>query len=230
MSGGGTSKRHSALQDRLGHRFGDPDLLTQAFKHASGQADRLNSNERLEFLGDRVLGLAVSALLYERFPEESEGELGYRFTALVRKDTLAAVARDLDLASCLALSPGEKAAGGRDNPSILADACEAVIGALFLDAGYDVAAGFVRRMWTPLADAHTGPLKDAKTRLQERCQKDALPLPVYAVTDQTGPDHAPTFTVTVQVTGRADQTGTGNAKQEAEQAAATAMLDNWGTE
>lgn len=230
MSGADTSTRHSALEDRLGHRFSDPDLLKQAFKHASGQTDRLNSNERLEFLGDRVLGLAVSALLYDRFPDENEGELGYRFTGLVRKDTLAVVARDLDLASCLKLSPGEKAAGGRDNPSILADTCEAVIGALFLDAGYDVAAEFVQRTWAPLADAHTGPLKDAKTRLQERCQKNTLALPAYAVTEQTGPDHAPSFTVTVTVEGRTDQTGTGGSKQEAEQAAAAAMLENWGTE
>ncbi|PIW26356.1 MAG: ribonuclease III [Rhodospirillales bacterium CG15_BIG_FIL_POST_REV_8_21_14_020_66_15] len=227
MSGDGTAKRLSALQDRLGHRFADAALLTQALKHASGQQDRLNSNERLEFLGDRVLGLAVSALLYERFPDETEGELGYRFTALVRKETLAAVAGDLDLAPCLNLSPGETASGGRANPSILADACEALIGALFLDAGFEAAAAFVRRHWAPLADAHTGPLKDAKTRLQERCQKAGLPLPAYGVTDQTGPDHAPTFTVTVTVEDRPAQAGTGGTKQEAEQAAATAMLDAW---
>ena len=229
MSGGAKAKRLSALENRLGHRFGDPDLLAQAVKHASGEQDRLNSNERLEFLGDRVLGLAVSALLYERFPDETEGQLGYRFTALVRKDTLAAVARDLDLAPALQMSPGEKAGGGRDNPSILADACEALIGALFIDAGYAAAEAFVRRHWAPLADAHTGPLKDAKTRLQERCQKAGLALPVYDVTAQTGPDHAPTFTVTVRVDARPEKTGEGGTKQEAEQAAAAAMLDAWGT-
>lgn len=228
MSGGGDAgKRLSALQDRLGHRFDDQSLLKQALSHASGQSDRLNSNERLEFLGDRVLGLAVSALLYERFPDETEGELGYRFTALVRKETLAEVARDLDLAACLRLSPGEKAGGGADNPSIQADTCEALIGAMFLDGGFEPAAEFVRRHWEARADAHKGPLKDAKTRLQERCQKAGLNLPGYTVTGQSGPDHAPTFTITVTVEGRAPQTGTGGAKQEAEQAAAQAMLDAW---
>ena len=227
MSGGNIAKRLSALQNRLGHQFADPALLTQALKHASGQQDRLNSNERLEFLGDRVLGLAVAAMLYDRFPTETEGQIGYRFTGLVRKETLADVARELDLAPAILLSPGEKAAGGRDNPSILADACEALIGAMYLDAGYDVAEAFILRHWTPLADAHTGPLKDAKTRLQERCQKSGLPLPVYEVTGQEGPDHAPTFTVTVTVEGREPLTGTGGAKQGAEQAAAAAMLDTW---
>jgi ribonuclease-3 len=227
MSGGGPDKRLQALQDSLGHRFADPDLLVQALKHASGQQNRLKSNERLEFLGDRVLGLAVAAMLYARFPDESEGELGYRFTALVRKDTLAEVARGLNLAASVRLSPGERAAGGRDNPSILADACEAMIGALFLDAGYETAAAFVERNWLPLADAHKGPLKDAKTRLQERCQQAGLALPKYKVTGQEGPDHAPTFTVTVSAEGRPAQQGKGNAKQEAEQAAAAAMLEAW---
>lgn len=227
MSGGNKAKRLEALQDRMGYRFSEPDLLDQALSHASSQTNRLNSNERLEFLGDRVLGLAVSAMLYERFPKETEGQLGYRFTNLVRKDTLAEVAGEIELAACIRMSPGERSAGGRENSSILADACEALIGAIFLDGGYDAAADFITRRWTPLADAHTGPLKDAKTRLQERCQKAGLALPQYDVTGQTGPDHAPTFTVTVSVEGRDGATGMGSAKQEAEQAAAGTMLENW---
>ncbi|MEQ8503792.1 MAG: ribonuclease III [Rhodospirillales bacterium] len=227
MSGGAHAKRLSALQDRLGHRFSEPKLLEQALSHASSQSNRLNSNERLEFLGDRVLGLAVTEMLYAGFPKETEGELGYRFTALVRKETLADVARALDIAPCLRMSPGEQNAGGHDNASILADACEALIGAVFLDAGYAVAAALVHHFWKPLAKAHTGPLKDAKTRLQERCQKAGLALPGYSVTGQSGPDHAPTFTITVTVEGRAPVSGTGSAKQEAEQAAAEAMLTAW---
>lgn len=227
MSGGAHAKRLLALQDRLGHRFSEPKLLEQALSHASSQSNRLNSNERLEFLGDRVLGLAVTEMLYATFPKETEGELGYRFTALVRKETLADVARDLDIASCLRMSPGEQNAGGHDNASILADSCEALIGAVFLDAGYAIAAALVHRFWKPLATAHTGPLKDAKTRLQERCQKTGLALPDYDVTGQSGPDHAPTFTINVTVEGRAPVSGTGSTKQEAEQAAAEAMLTAW---
>lgn len=223
----GSGGARAALEERLGHRFADPGLLDLALTHASSQAARLNSNERLEFLGDRVLGLAVAGMLYDRHPGETEGQLGYRFTALVRREALVAVAEKLDLAAFVTLSAGEAAGGGRGNPSILADALEALIGALYLDAGYDAARGFVETHWAPLAKAQAGPLKDAKTRLQERCQKNGLPLPVYSVTGQTGPDHAPTFTVAVAVPGRADAEGQGGTKQEAEQAAATAMLAGW---
>ena len=217
----------SALQDRLGHRFADPALLTLALTHASSRSDRLRTNERLEFLGDRVLGLAVSRLLYDRYPEETEGQLGYRFIALVRKDALATVAEGLDLAGHLTLSMGESAGGGRANPTILADAMEALIGAIFLEAGFEAAEAVVAAHWAPLVEAQAKPQKDAKTRLQEKCQKQGKPLPTYAVTDQIGPDHAPTFTVTVSVEGRDDVQGQGGAKQEAEQAAAAAMLAAW---
>ena len=217
----------AALEKRLGYRFAKPALLSLALTHASSRSDRLHTNERLEFLGDRVLGLAVARLLYERYPEEAEGELGYRFTALVRRDALATVAEGLDLAACLSLSVGEAAGGGRANPTILADAMEALIGAVFLDAGFAPAEALVAGLWAPLVAAQAAPQKDAKTRLQEKCQKRGLPLPAYTVTEQTGPDHAPTFTVTVAVEGREAASGQGGAKQEAEQAAAAAMLAGW---
>ena len=223
----GSGGARAALEERLGHRFADPGLLDLALTHASSQAARLNSNERLEFLGDRVLGLAVAGMLYHRHPGETEGQLGYRFTALVRREALVTVAEKLDLAAFVTLSAGEAAGGGRGNPSILADALEALIGALYLDAGFEAARAFIEKHWAPLAKAQAGPMKDAKTRLQERCQKNGLPLPVYSVTGQTGPDHAPTFTVAVAVPGRKDAEGQGGTKQEAEQAAATAMLAGW---
>lgn len=223
----GSGGVRAALEERLGHRFADPGLLDLALTHASSQSARLNSNERLEFLGDRVLGLAVAGMLYHRHAEETEGQLGYRFTALVRREALVTVAEKLDLAACVTLSAGEAAGGGRGNPSILADAMEALIGALYLDGGFDTARAFVETHWAPLAKSQSGPLKDAKTRLQERCQKNGLPLPVYTVTGQTGPDHAPTFSVSVAVPGRQAAEGQGSAKQEAEQAAAAAMLAAW---
>lgn len=218
------------LEGKLGHTFADPALLSLALTHASSRSDRLRSNERLEFLGDRILGLSVANMLYERFPEEIEGELGYRFTALVRRDALAIVAAQIGMADYVKLSSGEIGAGGRENPSILADCCEAVIGAIFLDAGYAAADNFVRRFWTDQLDQQSGPVKDAKTRLQERCQQQGKQLPVYDVISRTGPDHMPTFVVQVTIDGRPPTIGDGKSKQEAEQAAADESLIAWDDE
>ncbi len=220
-----TPVRRDGLESRIGHRFSDAELLDLSLAHASSRQDRLKTNERLEFLGDRVLGLSIARLLYERYPDEAEGELGYRFTALVKKEALAEVARTIDLAAHMTLSGGEAAGGGRANPSILADCCEALIGAIYLDAGHDAAYQFVATHWQAQLERQKRPEKDAKTVLQEVCQSLGKTLPKYSVIDRQGPDHAPAFTVCVAVTGWPDARGRGGAKQAAEQAAAQAMLD-----
>ena len=214
---------------RLGHDFAQADLLTQALTHpsvAQGRAPRrLTPYERLEFLGDRVLGLVVADMLFHRFPSEAEGALARRHAALVRRETLAIVAAQIGLPHCLILAKGEEDAGGRSNPTVLADACEAVIGAVYADAGFDKAALFVRELWTPLMDAALAPPKDAKTALQEWAQGRGKPLPVYAIVGKDGPPHDPTFVVSVTVEGVEPVCGTGTSKRMAEQAAAQALLE-----
>lgn len=214
---------------RMGHDFNRPELLTQALTHPSvvqGRAPRRSTPyERLEFLGDRVLGLVVADMLFQRFPTEPEGALARRHAALVRRETLAVVAERIGLPPCLMLAKGEEDAGGRSNPGLLADACEAVIGALYADAGFEVAGSFVREAWTPLMDAVLAPPKDAKTALQEWAQGRGKPLPVYTVTGQEGPPHDPTFVVSVAVEGVEPVQGTGASKRVAEQAAAQALLE-----
>ena len=216
------------LEKALGHRFSQRQLLRQALTHSSTARDRAGrgfTNERLEFLGDRVLGLAIADLLYERFPGEDEGALAKRFTALVRREALARVAADIGLARHIVLAPGEEEAGGRDNPSLLADTCEAVIAALFLDSGWETAARFVRSRWEPLMAEDVEPPVDAKTTLQEWAQGRGLALPAYSVVERLGLAHAPTFTVEVRVKGRDPARATGSSKRAAEQGAAKAMLD-----
>ena len=217
------------LCQHLGHDFAHHDLLIQALTHPSvvqGRAPRRSTPyERLEFLGDRVLGLVVADMLFQRFPAEPEGALARRHAALVRRETLAAVAERIGLPPCLTLAKGEEEAGGRANPGLLADACEAVIGALYADAGFDVSAAFVRRAWTSLMDAALAPPKDAKTALQEWAQGRGKPLPVYAVVGQDGPPHDPTFVVSVGVEGVEPVQGTGASKRVAEPAAAQALLE-----
>ncbi|HTO82545.1 MAG TPA: ribonuclease III [Methylomirabilota bacterium] len=223
------------LADTFGYRFSRPDLLREALTHpsASSPSPRVSrprpakqrGYERLEFLGDRVLGLVVADLLYGTFPEEDEGALAKRLAALARKDTLARVARAADLGAHLILSRAEAGAGGRSNPALLADACEAVIGALYLDGGLPAAAGFIRRYWHPLMAAEVRPPQDAKTSLQEWAQGAGLPLPVYRTVRTEGPPHEPLFAVEASVEGQAPVTGSGRTKRAAEQAAATALLD-----
>jgi ribonuclease-3 len=215
------------LQDRLGHRFADPALLDQALTHRSvtGQSANPNAkrftNERLEFLGDRVLGLVIADLLLKKFAAENEGQLAQRLAALVAQPTLVAVARELDLGPHVRAAAGQDA---EDTDAILADACEAVIGALYLDGGLAVAAAFVARHWGPRMDAAVAPPKDAKSALQEWAQGRGLPLPGYRVIDQAGPDHAPSFTVGVSVEGFAEVEGRGRSKRQAETAAAAAFV------
>ena len=216
-----------ALEDALGHRFDDPDLLDTALTHSSvvsGGTPAPASNERLEFLGDRVLGLLVAEMLYREFPDEDEGALARRHAALVMRDSLARVAVEIGLAGHLRLSRGEDDTGGRANPGLLADACEAVIAALFLDGGLDAARAFVGRRWRALIDEDPTPPKDPKTALQEWAQARGLALPRYRETARTGPDHAPEFSVEVAVEGVEAVVATGPSKRAAERTAAEDLL------
>jgi ribonuclease-3 len=223
------------LAHAVGHRFARPELLAEALTHPSafgaergrgrGRRPVSRGYERLEFLGDRVLGLVVADLLWHRFPSEAEGPLTRRHTHLVRRETLARVAAAIGLGPHLVLSPAERAAGAAANPAILADACEAVIAAVYLDAGFAAAAEFVRRWWGPLLAEIETPPRDPKTALQEWVQARGLPLPVYELVATGGPDHAPVFTVAVQVAGAEPATAAGSSKRRAEAGAAAALLD-----
>lgn len=217
------------LGEILGHDFARADLAAQALTHPSivhgRQPRKATPYERLEFLGDRVLGLVVAEMLYHRFPAEPEGALARRHAALVKRESLARVAAEIGLPRLIVLSKGEEEAGGRANPALLADACEAVIGALFADAGFDAAAPFVRRHWAPLMEESGAPPKDAKTALQEWAQGLGKPLPVYTTLGMEGPAHDPIFLISVAVEGVEAAAGRGPSKRVAEQAAATALLE-----
>jgi ribonuclease-3 len=214
-----------AAQGALGHRFAKPKLLMRALVHRSAAAADTLSYERLEFLGDRVLGLVIAEMLYERFPGEAEGPLARRHAALVRKEALARVADEVSLGRYIILSKGEEDAGGRENTAILADVCEAVLGALYLDGGLAPAKAFIGQHWPAMMEEAAAPPKDAKTALQEWAQQRGKPLPVYETLECTGPDHSPQFTVEVSVKGLAPLTATGPSKRAAAQAAARSLLD-----
>ena len=214
------------LSTRLGHEFSNAGLLKLALTHASARPGSKpnEDNERLEFLGDRVLGLAMAEILIGRFPNANEGELARWFNHLVRAETCAEVAQSWNLGDFILMSNGEASSGGRGKKTILANTCEAILGAIFSDAGYEAASIVVRRDWEP----HFGNLEiaapDAKSALQEWAQGQGLPLPRYVEIDRVGPDHAPRFTTEVEVEGRAPSTGQGDNKRQAEQAAALAVL------
>jgi len=222
--------RAAAPQDLahiLGHHFAREELLLEALTHPSAVRRRGGARrgyERLEFLGDRVLGLIVAELLWRRFPNEAEGELTRRHTHLVRGEALAEVAQAVGLGSRLIVSAGEDVAGVRNNPSVLADVCEAVIAALYLDGGLEVAARFVERWWEARLAASGVPPRDPKTALQEWAQGRGLPLPGYRTVATEGPAHRRRFTVTVTVEGLPPATATGSSKRAAETAAAAAAL------
>jgi len=215
-----------ALAARAGHRFARPELLRQALTHRSAADPRrgqLDSNERLEFIGDRVLGLLMAEWLIERFPEEREGALMRRFGTLVAWDTLAAVAETLDLGAFLVVPPGEGRAGLTGRRNVLADALEALLGALYLDGGLDAARPFLRRAFAPLVEADSRPQAAAKSRLQEWLQGRGFDLPEYRTISAAGPAHQPVFVVAVIAAGR-EAEGTGDTRRAAEQAAAEAWL------
>lgn len=221
-----TQSRLDALYDVLQHRFKQPALLTEALTHPSVDTSRQAGRDydRLEFLGDRVLGLIVSSRLFARFPEADAGDLAVRFNALVRKETVAEVATAIDLGDYLRLSKSESQGGGRAKPAILANALEAVIGALYLDGGLPAAEAFVDVHWSERVNQTSHAMKDAKTRLQEWAQKDAMAPPTYNIVAQSGPPHDPVFTVEVHVGDRPPMQAEGKSRRAAEQAVATAML------
>jgi ribonuclease III len=217
--------RIDALQQRLGHVFSQPRLLTRALTHRSGSADH---NERLEFLGDAVLSLAVSSLLYERFSGSDEGDLTRIRAHLVREDSLHRLALQLGLPEVLRLSDGETRGGGAQRPSILADAVEAVIGAVFLDGGFGPALDVVRRLLGDVIGSTEVEswTKDAKTELQEWLQARRIAVPAYRITATRGQAHAQTFEVecAVAALGLAER-GEGRSRRAAEQDAARRMID-----
>lgn len=208
----------------LGYSFGQPALLDEALTHRSISGPGHVGYDRLEFLGDRVLALVVTDLLYHAFPSEDEGALAKRLVALVRQETLADVARAVGLGPHIRLSRGEVDGGGHRNEAILSDVVEALIAAIYLDGGMAPASAFIERHWRPRLEAEVEPPKDAKTTLQEWAQARGLALPAYEVLSQRGPDHAPEFEIQVSVGGQPPQIASGKSKRAAEQEAAALML------
>jgi ribonuclease-3 len=218
----------AGLEARLGHSFADKRLLLHALTHVSGSPARADSYERLEFLGDRVLGLVVAHMLYESFGGESEGVLSRRLANLVRKETCAEVAENWGIGPFIRLGEGEAQTGGRKKRAILGDVCEAIIGAVFLDGGMAAAEKVVRVAFEPRMQAPSRKLRDPKTSLQEWAQGRRLPTPRYRLSLRSGPDHAPFFEVTVEVDGFVVAKGSGASKRVAEQSAAQAFLEREG--
>ena len=221
--------RHlSDLEAQLGYRFKNRAVLEKALVHSSAPevvGGTVESYQRLEFLGDRVLGLAVAEMVYCAFPDADEGELSRRLTQLVRKETCAAVAESLELGRFVRLGHGEAQSGGRRKKAILGDVCESVIAAIYLDGGYEEAAQFVGRSWERLMHDSATPLRDAKTALQEWAHRQGFDVPVYREISRTGPDHKPVFTISVTVGDEERAHGRGHSKRLAEQDAARAVLE-----
>jgi ribonuclease-3 len=221
----------STIEARIGHKFADPGLLLTAMTHVSAlkpSRKRGESYQRLEFLGDHVLGLIVSDMLYRSFPNADEGELSKRLADLVRKESCADVAKSLGLADDIKLGAVGPGAGARLRKSVLGDICEAVIGAVFLDGGYPAASDFVERNWVERMRKPRQPLRDPKTVLQEWAQGKGLPTPVYREVERTGPHHDPQFRVAVDLPGLAPAEGVGGSKRAAEKVAASVMIEREG--
>lgn len=212
------------LVQALGHDFSDATLLETALTHPSASTPARQDNQRMEFLGDRVLGLTIAEALMNAYPDAAEGELAPRFNAMVRRETLAKVAEEIGLGQHLRLGRSENISGGRRKSAILADAMEAVIAALYLDGGIAVARDFIDRQWSHrIEDANDAPV-DAKTRVQEWAQARGVAPPDYRLVNRTGPDHAPFFTVVAELPTGELGTGEARSKKLAEQAAATDLL------
>ena len=222
----GRPRKYADLEAALGSRFKDRKLLERALTHASVRSGRgqRHDNERLEFLGDRVLGLVIAELLHVSLPDVREGDLARRFNRLVCGESCAEVGREIDLGRHLILSESEAENGGREKETILADAVEAVLGAVFLDSGFANARKAVHRLWGDRFNSIDRTTVDAKSALQEWAQARGLPLPRYKETARTGPDHAPKFVSEVRVKGAEPISGKGTSKRQAEQAAASEFL------
>jgi ribonuclease-3 len=219
----------TALEKTIGYRFKDRDLLDRSLTHISvSGGNRANSYQRLEFLGDHVLGLIISDMLFRAFPKANEGELSRRLADLVRREACADVARAIELGEAIRLGSSESNAGGRTRTAILADVCEALVGAVYLDGGYSAAEKLVEKLWGERMRAPARPLRDPKTILQEWAQARGLPTPVYRETERTGPHHSPVFRIEVSLPNKEPAEGTGRSKRSAEQAAAEALLKREG--
>lgn len=220
------SRKFADLEAALGYSFKSRELRTRALTHASvrSNAAKRTDNERLEFLGDRVLGLACAEMLIEAFPTAAEGDLARRFNRLVNGTTCASVARSIGIGQHLVLSDSEAESGGRDKETILADAMEAVLGAVFIEGGFEHARAVVRRLWMERLAVLPVVAHDAKSALQEWAQGLGLSLPLYVEIERSGPDHAPRFRSEVRISGRRPAQGEGASKRQAEQSAAMALL------
>ena len=214
------------LEDRLGHRFSDLSLLSQAVTHSSMSSPTRSDNQRLEFLGDRVLGLVMAEALTLADTSASEGQLAPRFNALVRKETCADVARQVDLGAALRLGRSEMLSGGRRKMALLGDGMEAVIAAVYKDAGFEAARTMILRLWGDRIDRVEDDARDAKTSLQEWAQARGLALPSYKLLERSGPDHAPQFTIQVALSTGDTATATAGNKRQAEHAAAAVLLSD----
>lgn len=220
-----SQKNYDVLCETIGHFFSSQNLLVQALNHPSCLG-RIKPKpfQRLEFLGDRVLGLVIAQMLYESFPDEEEGDLAKRFVSLTRRETLADVARQIDLASYIKLSKAEQSNIKKHDVNILSDACEALIAALYFDAGMGVAQKFIKAFWSDHLQKNQDPIIDAKSKLQQWAQARGLPLPKYRVISSSGPSHAPQFVVEVCVEGYDFVQGAASSKKNAEHVAAEQLL------
>ncbi|MDP4989827.1 MAG: ribonuclease III [Marivita lacus] len=213
-----------ALSERLGHRFERPELLVRAVTHSSRAGANREDNQRLEFLGDRVLGLVMAEALLASDTGATEGQLAPRFNALVRKEACADVAREIDLGAALKLGRSEMLSGGRRKQALLGDAMEAVIAAVYLDAGFDAAKTLVLRLWGQRIGSVEDDARDAKTALQEWAQARTMPPPSYVELSRDGPDHAPVFVIEVRLADGQSAKAKAGSKRLAEQAAAKTLL------
>ncbi|MDO5630581.1 MAG: ribonuclease III [Paracoccus sp. (in: a-proteobacteria)] len=214
-----------AFMARLGHDFSRPELLARALTHGSISSVSRPDNQRLEFLGDRVLGLVIAETLIAADRQASEGQLAPRLNALVRGETCAEIARQIGLGDVLKLGRSEQLSGGRRKDALLADAMEAVLAAVYLDAGLDAARDVILTLWAERLANVAADARDAKTALQEWAQAQGMPPPVYEQTGREGPDHAPVFQVTVRLAdGRSAEASGSGAKRGVEQAAAAVLL------
>lgn len=218
-----------AFQIRLGHEFRTPALLQRAVTHSSMGSPTRDDNQRLEFLGDRVLGLVMAEALLEHDRAASEGQLAPRFNALVRKEACAEVAAQIDLGAVLKLGRSEMMSGGRRKKALLGDAMEAVIAAVYRDSGFEVAKAVVLRLWGERISTVKADARDAKTALQEWAQARGLPPPAYTITERSGPDHAPQFIIEARLENGDCETARAGSKRQAEQAAARALLEKVST-
>lgn len=211
------------IEGITGHTMQNMDLLHAALTHSSTGAKR--NYERLEFLGDRVLGLVVAETLFAKFPDEPEGHMAKRLAALVQGSFLAIIAREINLGDSIKFSESEAASGGADNDNILADVMEAIIGALYVEAGLEPCQKLIMTLWGDRFDTMLKPPQHPKTGVQEWAQARNLPLPRYDIKSQTGPDHAPIFEIELTVQGHEPVMAVGKSRQDAEKAAAQAFLD-----